>query len=77
MTKGKRRYKNRKEQKQRQKDRKERFESRLMAEKAGPVLPDDDGSLRNNIQHLMILKSMNHRWEGWTGQRRRRIEVTA
>ena len=60
---------------ERRRERRDRFESRLNVEKVGPIMPDDQGSLQDNPQHLMIMKAMDQRWERLTGKRKRRETV--
>jgi len=47
---------------------------RLRNEKIGPIVPkkdtNGDWTLKNNIQHLVILKSINNKWDKIAGIRR-------
>ena len=47
---------------------------RLRNEKIGPIIPkrdiNGDWTLKNNIQHITILKSINNKWDKIAGIRR-------
>lgn len=57
--------------------RRRKREIRLKNEKVGPIVPEKDENgvytLKNNIQHLTILKSINSKWDHMAGIRRRRV----
>ena len=68
-------YRNRRERNQKKRDRKKQREVRYRNEKIGTVMPtlDENGdwTMKDNLQHRMIMDTINHKWDRIAGIRRR------